>query len=193
VSFWRAASSREACRGFPSNVNVAAAVSLAGPYANLLLGSVAALSAWLVPSPVVAAALWLLAFGSYWMAFINVNPLLELDGYYVLIDYFERPNFRPRALAWLGKELLPALRAGRGVRGHWVELLYGIAALLYVALMAVLTVVFYRLILQDWMTRVLPEVVTSGIAWALAAVVVVLATASVIGELRAARAPSPGR
>jgi ascorbate-specific PTS system EIIC-type component UlaA len=55
--------------------------------------------------------------------------------------------------------------------------------LLYVAFSAVLTVVIYRLVVQGWMEGILPEVLAAGLAWALAAAVVVLATVSVLGEL----------
>jgi hypothetical protein len=57
---------------------------------------------------------------------------------------------------------------------------------LYVALMAVLTVVIYRLVVQGWMEGILPQVLAAGLAWALAAAVVVLAAVSVLGELRGA-------
>jgi putative peptide zinc metalloprotease protein len=92
-------------------------VSLAGPYANLVLGGLAALVAWFVPSAVLSAALWEFALLSYLAALLNFNPLMEFDGYYVLSDLLERPNLRPRALAWLGRDLIPALRTpGRGSR-----------------------------------------------------------------------------
>jgi hypothetical protein len=51
---------------------------------------------------------------------------------------------------------------------------------LYVTFSAVLTVVIYRLVVQGWMEGILPEVLAAGLAWALAAAVVVL------GELRSA-------
>jgi hypothetical protein len=57
---------------------------------------------------------------------------------------------------------------------------------LYVALMAVLTVVIYRLVVQGWMEGILPEVLAAGLAWAQAAAVVVLAAVGVLGELRGA-------
>jgi isoprenylcysteine carboxyl methyltransferase (ICMT) family protein YpbQ len=57
---------------------------------------------------------------------------------------------------------------------------------LYIALMAVLTVVLYRLVVQGWMEGILPDVLAAGLAWVLAAAVVVLAAISVLGELRGA-------
>ncbi len=169
------------------------AVSLAGPYADLVLGSVAALAALFTPNPVVAAFLWQFALVSYVGVLINFNPLMEFDGYYILIDLLDRPNLRPEALSWLGRELVPALRKPGGLRGRRLELLYGLGSLLYIALMGVLTVVLYRLIVQDWLAGILPGAVASGMAWVLAAAVVVLASFGVLGELRGRRPTARAR
>jgi putative peptide zinc metalloprotease protein len=162
------------------------AVSIAGPYANLVLGGLAALVAWFVPSAVLSAALWEFALLSYLAVVLNFNPLMEFDGYYVLSDLVDKPNLRPRALAWLGRDLMPALRNPGRLKGHRLELLYGLASLLYVAFSAVLTVVIYRLVVQGWMEGIMPQVLAAGLAWALAGAVVVLAAVGVLGELRGA-------
>lgn len=65
--------------------------------------------------------------------------------------------------------------------------------MLFVAFSAVLTVVLYRLIVQDWLSGVLSDAVAAGLAWALAAAAVVLAAAGMLGELCGARRPAPGR
>jgi putative peptide zinc metalloprotease protein len=162
------------------------AVSLAGPYTNLVIGSLASIAAWFVPNAVLSAVLWEFALLSYLGVLLNLNPLMEFDGYYVLSDFLEKPNLRPRALAWLGRDLIPALRTSGGLKGHRLELFYGLASVLYVALMAVLTVVLYRLVVQGWMEGILPNVLAAGLAWVLAAAVVVLAAVSVLGEFRGA-------
>ena len=168
-------------------------VSLAGPYADLVTGGLAAIVAWLVPNAVVSAALWQFALISYIGVLVNLNPLMEFDGYFVLSDLLERPNLRPRALAWLGTNLIPALRNLQRLRGHRLELLYGLASVLFVVFSAALTVVLYRLIVQDWLSNILSDAVAAGLAWVLAAAVVVLVVAGMLGELRGARRPAPGR
>jgi hypothetical protein len=55
-----------------------------------------------------------------------------------------------------------------------------------VAFSAVLTVVIYRLVVQGWMEGIMPQVLAAGLAWALAAAIVVVAAISVLGELRGA-------
>ena len=169
------------------------AVSLAGPYANLVVGGLAALAALLVPNAVLSAALWQFALASYVGVLVNLNPLMELDGYYRLSDLLERPNLRPRALAWLGTGLIPALRDPQRLRGHRLELLYGLASVLFVVFSAALMIVLYRLIVQDWLSGLLTDKVAAGLAWALVAAVVALAVFGMLGELRGARRPAPGR
>jgi putative peptide zinc metalloprotease protein len=46
-------------------------------------------------------------------ALFNFNPLIKLDGYYLLSDYLAIPNLRKRAFAYLGSE-------ARRVLGRWV-------------------------------------------------------------------------
>lgn len=169
------------------------AVSLAGPYTELVLGGAAALAAWLVPDPVLSAVLWQFALLSYISVLVNLDPLMEFDGYYVLIDLLDQPNLRPRALAWLGNGLVPALRDPERLRGHRLELLYGLSAVLYIAFSAALTVVLYRLIVQGWLEGILPDTMAAGLAWVLAAAVVLLAIGGMLAELRGARRPAPGR
>jgi len=167
------------------------AVSLAGPFANLVLAGIAGLAGLCTDKPVLDAALWQFAFLSYLTVLVNLNPLLEYDGYYVLMDLLERPNLRSNCLRWLGTQFVLALRTPGGLKGHGVELLYGMGSLLYVSLMAGLTLIFYRLFLQDWLGRFLPGPIAVYLTWFLAMIVVILSTVGVIGELRGmSQAPS---
>jgi len=160
------------------------AVSLAGPYANILLAASAALVALSLRNAALVAVLWQFAFISYVGVLLNLNPLLERDGYFVLIDLLERPNLRVRCLRWLGRDLLPALRQPAVLRAHLLELLYGLGTLVYIAVMIGVTIVIYRLTVERWLAHVIPHVVASGLAWLLALAVAVLCTLGVIGELR---------
>jgi putative peptide zinc metalloprotease protein len=93
-------------------------VSAAGPAADLLVGSVAALAAlWLLnapPSDALALSLgglaFKLAFTSYAGALFNLNPLLELDGYFILVDVLRMPDLRRRSLAFVRGPLWQRLR-----------------------------------------------------------------------------------
>jgi multidrug resistance efflux pump len=78
----------------------------------------------------------------------NFNPLLKLDGYYILSDAIEVPNLRERAFrdVWLWMRRQP--RQARTQREARIFLAYGALALLYSA--AVLG--FVLLQLQGWVT-----------------------------------------
>ena len=98
------------------------AVSLAGPAASFV---VAALATLVASSPLpesIRAVAWSLALINYGISLWNLNPLIELDGYYVLTDLLDRPNLRSDAFG-----------AIRRMRPTPVELAYAGGALTYAA------------------------------------------------------------
>lgn len=159
------------------------AVTVAGPYTNLVLAGVASLAALFISNPSVQLGCWFFAVGSYLMVLINLNPLLEYDGYYVLIDILERPNLRSRSISWLVKGLPEALKSPQKFRGHVTELLYGTTSLLYIAMMIVLSVFFYRIVLQKWIAKIVPDWLASDLVWVLVFVVIAGCVLNFVGEL----------
>jgi putative peptide zinc metalloprotease protein len=95
--------------------------SLAGPLCDLLVGSLAAIAAIMLPNgaageaSALGGAAYKLAVASYLAALCNLNPLLELDGYYMLSDWLGIPNLRRRALEFISGPLWQKLR------GAWAE------------------------------------------------------------------------
>jgi putative peptide zinc metalloprotease protein len=85
------------------------AVSAAGPVSDLLLGGSFALACLFTPAGTVRDIFFQLAFGAYVGALFNLNPLLERDGYQILVDVVRVPGLRRRALEQLRRKL-----AGRG-------------------------------------------------------------------------------
>jgi putative peptide zinc metalloprotease protein len=77
------------------------AVSAAGPAADLLVGSLAALAALALPGSPLGALAFKLAFTSYASTLFNLNPLLELDGYFILVDLLRLPDLRRRSFAFI--------------------------------------------------------------------------------------------
>ncbi|MGH8706469.1 MAG: PqqD family peptide modification chaperone [Burkholderiales bacterium] len=78
-------------------------VTAAGAWLDILLWALAVL-AWRVTEPDAAlhfAALVVLATAGVRTLF-NVNPLIKLDGYYLLADALDIPNLRLRAFRYLG-------------------------------------------------------------------------------------------
>jgi Zn-dependent protease len=84
------------------------------------VAGLAALIAVCVPDENVRAVAWSLAIGNYAICLWNLNPLIELDGYYALADVLDRPNLRS-----------DAFRALRQRCPSRIELAYAGAALTY--------------------------------------------------------------
>ena len=166
------------------------AVNLAGVHTNVIVGGLASLASLYSPSLFWSAVLWQSAFSSYWLVIINLNPLLEYDGYWVLCDWLDIPNLRQKSMAWLGHDLVPALRTPGGLRGHTFDLAYGLGSVLYIVTMVVVVVLVYRYTLQGWMAGVLPAWVASAIAWLVALLVVAGAGSALVTDLRAPRRKS---
>jgi putative peptide zinc metalloprotease protein len=169
-------------------------VSAAGPYADMLVAGLLATAGLLITDPFASTLLWSLALPSYMAVLLNLNPLLEFDGYHVLSDLLDRPNLRSDSLGWLGANF-PAVLRDRDARArHRVEFTYSIASLLYIVVSAVVLVVVYRLTVRGLVASVVPADVASALAWVLAAMVTVLAALGSLAELRAGRnARSAGR
>lgn len=90
-------------------------ISAAGMYLELVLGSLCALFwIWSQPGVLHTLCLYLMVISSVSTLFLNGNPLLRYDGYYILSDLVEIPNLRQRA-----QEL---------VKGWWQCGFYGFAA-----------------------------------------------------------------
>jgi putative peptide zinc metalloprotease protein len=85
-------------------------VSWAGPYSGFILGGLAALIILAVPGTFAAGVLFQFAFLTYLTSFLNLNPLLKLDGYYILMDWLEIPRLREKSLAFVGRPLRAKLR-----------------------------------------------------------------------------------
>jgi len=85
-------------------------VSWAGPHSGLFVGGLASLLVLAGPGPVIGGLLFQSALLTYLTSFMNMNPLLKLDGYYILMDWLEIPRLRERSLAFIGKPLRAKLR-----------------------------------------------------------------------------------
>lgn len=81
-------------------------VMLAGAFSELVLWAAATFT-WAVTdgdTPLHRIALIVLAATGI-KTFFNFNPLLKLDGYYLLSDWLEVPNLRGRSFRWIGAHL----------------------------------------------------------------------------------------
>jgi putative peptide zinc metalloprotease protein len=141
-------------------------VSAAGPYSNLILSGMAALAAHFLAPGAPKDALWGFSLTGYVLALVNLNPLLELDGYYIVMDLLEIPNLRARALAYLGSVLcgraLPEPRLGP------VFMMFGAASLAYGVTIGIGVLWAWRHYVDGFAATYLPPPYASTIGWFLA-------------------------
>jgi putative peptide zinc metalloprotease protein len=162
------------------------AVTAAGPATNLFLAGAASLLVFVVSSTAAAAALWQFAWLNYLIFAFNLNPLIELDGYYLLMDWLERPNFRSKTLAWIGQELPKALRVPGALRAHRTELIYGGASVLYVGIMSAAVAISVHRFIQGWLSRWVSAATGEYSAIVLAMLLFAFFLARVAGDFRGA-------
>src|ERR1044071_1265160 len=108
-------------------------VGFAGPFFEVLLWGLAALL-WRASDPTTwinEAALALTATCGLKACF-NFNPLLKLDGYYLLSDWLDLPNLRRRSYAYIGNRVKRLFGSKAEVpatpRERRIFLLYGLVA-----------------------------------------------------------------
>lgn len=89
------------------------AVTLAGPISDVVLGGAAALGA-LASGGATRDALFQLCIAAYLGALLNLNPMLDRDGYHLLVDRLNRPFLRREALRALTGRLYGRARSRRG-------------------------------------------------------------------------------
>ncbi len=104
-------------------------VSWAGPYSGLLLGGIMGwiLTAVLITNTGAVITLWAtffyqIAFLAYLSVIINLNPLLELDGYFILMDWLEIPGLRSRTFLFWREEIGGKIRASVSTHHFWQDL-----------------------------------------------------------------------
>ena len=131
-------------------------VDAGGILINLVLAGIAGFVALLAPNRDVVAVAWVFALWSYIGVLRNLNPLLEYDGYYLLMDALERPNLRGKSLGWIATGLPAALRARQSLRGHRIELLYAVGAVAYIGAIVAWTLFAFKFTAQGWVARVVP-------------------------------------
>ena len=85
-------------------------VSWAGPHSGFFLGGLASMLILAGPGPFLTGVLYQFALLTYLTSFMNMNPLLKLDGYYILMDWLEIPRLREKSLAFIGQPLRAKLR-----------------------------------------------------------------------------------
>jgi CRP-like cAMP-binding protein len=133
--------------------------AFAGPWTGLVLGGALAIAAALSPSGSTGTLLFTAAFVFLVDNLFNFNPLLELDGYYMLIDFLDRPLLRAQAMAFVRGPVWGRLWRRQALSGDEQMLaLFGLGCVAYAILAVVVAV-------RAWQALLLPPIIanlTSG-------------------------------
>jgi multidrug efflux pump subunit AcrA (membrane-fusion protein) len=132
-------------------------VTAAGSWIQFVIAGIAAAVWWAAaPGTIVSEiAFAAVLIGGVTTVFMNLNPLIPLDGYYALSDYLEVPNLRQRAsghISWLIRTRIfrldvPEPRADE--REKRIFLIYGGLAAIYIALI----LAFCAINSYGWLSR----------------------------------------
>jgi CRP-like cAMP-binding protein/Zn-dependent protease len=121
------------------------AQSLGGPYAELIISGAAAVAAWAFPDSSMAPVLYKFALLNYFVIFLNLVPLLELDGYWILSDLIQVPDLRPRSLRFIRYDLWQKLSRREHFTKQEVGLgLYAVLGVVFTILSVYWSVFFWK-------------------------------------------------
>jgi len=124
------------------------AVSWAGPFSELILGGLVSIFVTFSPFHAANSILFKACFILFIGAFVNLNPLLNLDGYYMLMDWLEMPLLRKMSFAFVKKGLWKKLaRKEKLTRQEKIYTIFGILAGAY-SLFTIVAVLYF------WQTRI---------------------------------------
>jgi hypothetical protein len=84
-------------------------ISLAGPVSEVTISAVFVFLSYFVTSGFAHTVLIVGAFLGFYATMINLSPIIETDGYYILTDVLNIPNLRDETFGFLKKGVLSAL------------------------------------------------------------------------------------
>ncbi len=109
-------------------------VNLAGVAIDFVLAGLSAIIALIMPWHIIALFCWMFSIFIYLGIYHNLYPLIELDGYYVLMDLFDRPHLREDAVAWLVDVFPKIFKEPVFSKTYKYEILYWLICLIFIIL-----------------------------------------------------------
>jgi CRP-like cAMP-binding protein/Zn-dependent protease len=106
--------------------------SFAGPYAQMIVAAIASIIALVFPHWALSETMYKYAVLNYIVILMNLIPLLELDGYWLLTDLIQVPDLRPKSFQFVRHDLPYKLREREGLtRQEWGLTLYAVIGTLF--------------------------------------------------------------
>jgi CRP-like cAMP-binding protein/Zn-dependent protease len=122
----------------------------AGPFTEMIIAGVAALAIFAFPDGPLADLLYKFALLNYIVIFLNLVPLLELDGYWILSDVIQLPDLRPHSLQFIQHDLWHKIRAReRLTPQEWGLGGYGFAGIAFTIFSFWTGLLFWRVIFKN--------------------------------------------
>jgi putative peptide zinc metalloprotease protein len=134
------------------------AISGAGPVSDLTIGGATALGALAASGGTLRDVFFQLSLAAYTGAIFNLNPLLDRDGYHIVVDLLHEPGLRRRSREWLALKL-----SGHSAEADEAGVLatYSVTALVWSGATAAFTIVMSQRY-YGYLTALAPV----GVVWA---------------------------
>lgn len=125
-------------------------ISAAGTLAQGAISSAFVFASLLVPPGFARTVLQAGAFLGFYGTLLNLSPILETDGYYILADVLNIPNLRDETFSFLKKGFLravgrPVSRARQSARDRRIFSLYGVVTVGWLAFFIYSTVQLFSI------------------------------------------------
>lgn len=158
-------------------------VDSAGIYIDLVISGIFALLALIISIPLFSAFIWLVLAFRYLNIIVNLDPMIELDGYYILSDYLSRPNLRENAVVWIADLIQRKKRMGE-LKKHFPELIYWCCFIAFLVLIVNITLFFQTQVIANLIPQYRNLIDSPYIRWALMGIIILLSLASVLSKVR---------
>jgi putative peptide zinc metalloprotease protein len=128
--------------------------SFAGPFAQLVLAGIASIIAASFPGWILSETMYKFAVLNYLVVIMNLIPLLELDGYYILADLIEIPDLRERSLVFMRRDLFHKLRIRERFSKRDAGLaLYGVLGIAFTIFSLYTAYYYWKTVFGDLVSR----------------------------------------
>jgi CRP-like cAMP-binding protein/Zn-dependent protease len=150
--------------GLMLDANARILQSFAGPFAEMVLSGASSILLFFLPQGPLGELLYRFSLLNYFVILLNLVPLLELDGYWILSDFIQMPDLRPRSLEFTQHDLWHKLRKRERFSRQEVGLAaYGIAGVAFTIFAVLSSAFFWRqtfgnLILSLWRGGVVSQI-----------------------------------
>ena len=121
-----------------------------GPFTELVIAGLASIVIFAFPDGPLAGLLYKFALLNYIVIFMNLVPLLELDGYWILSDLIQVPDLRPRSLQFIQHDLWHKARAREKLTPQeWGLGAYGFAGIAFTIFSFYTAYFFWEVIFKE--------------------------------------------